>query len=84
MSAIEQLDQINIEEFIRRYQQQPFELIEGELKPIMPPVAMHGLMVRALFVLLYQHCVAHELGEVITEMPNAIFRKRKTGRVNRL
>ena len=35
----------------------------------MPPVAIHGVILRALFRLLDAFCLSNHLGEVITEMP---------------
>jgi Uma2 family endonuclease len=67
---IERIDHITLSDFVRLYEQSgPFELIDGEMKPLMPPVAIHGLMIRALFRLLDAFCTTHHLGEVITEMP---------------
>ena len=70
MSAIERVEPMTLEEFARLYEQEgPFELIDGERRLLMPPVAIHGFTIRALFLLLYNFCVTHNLGEVITEMP---------------
>jgi len=41
-----------MDEFIRQYEQQPFELINGERIERMPPVAIHGEIVRLLIALL--------------------------------
>jgi Uma2 family endonuclease len=70
MSMLEQIEQLTLEEFVRLYEKEgPFEFIDGQKKPIMPPVAIHGITVRALFLFLYNHCVARNRGEVIQEMP---------------
>jgi Uma2 family endonuclease len=67
MSAIEQM---SLEEFVRLYETEgAFELIDGERIPQMPPVALHGWMLRQLFLALYNHCFSHQLGEIFTEMP---------------
>jgi Uma2 family endonuclease len=59
-----------LEEYARLYEQEgPFEIIDGERRPLMPPVVLHGLMIRALFRLLDAHCTTLSLGEVVTEMP---------------
>jgi Uma2 family endonuclease len=70
MSAIEQTGLLTIEEFVRLYDREgPFEIIDGERKPIMPPVLLHGMIVRLLWRLLDPFCVAHGLGEVFTDVP---------------
>lgn len=59
---------LTIEEYVRLYTQEgPFEIIGGERRDRMPPVAFHQITIRALFVILYQHCIKHNLGEVFTE-----------------
>ena len=44
-----------MDEFIRQYDEAPFELVDGERIPLVPPVAEHGevirLLLRALFAL---------------------------------
>lgn len=70
MSTVEQVELLTIEEFVRMYEQEgAFEILDGERKEIMPPVAIHGLIVRALFLILYDYCRENQLGEVIQEMP---------------
>jgi Uma2 family endonuclease len=70
MGAIERVERLTLEEYSRLYEQEgPFELIDGERRALMPPVALHGLMIRALFRLLDAFCTARALGEVVTEMP---------------
>ncbi len=49
MGTIERVERLTLEEFSRLYEQEgPFELIDGERRALMPPVALHGLMIRAL------------------------------------
>lgn len=70
MGAIERVERLTLDEYSRLYEQEgPFELIDGERRALMPPVALHGLMIRALFRLLDAFCTARALGEVVTEMP---------------
>jgi Uma2 family endonuclease len=70
MSTIERIERLSLQEYARLYEHEgPFELIDGERRPLMPPVVLHGLFIRALFRLLDAHCTLHNLGEVITEMP---------------
>lgn len=68
MAAIERVQDLTLEEFSRLYDQEgPFEIIDGERLPKMPNIARHSLMIRMLFVLLYQHSIANALGEVFNE-----------------
>lgn len=60
---------MTLDEFMAEYHKQPFELVNGEKKPIMPNVMVHQLMLRALFRILDAFCLAHKIGEVITELP---------------
>lgn len=70
MSAVEQTQLLTLEEFSRLYDQEgAFELVDGERKPLMPPVAIHGWIIRTLFLALYHHCAPARLGEVFTELP---------------
>lgn len=61
--------------FIREYDRAPFELINGERKPIMPGVSGHIYVIRLLFLLLYTHTAQNRLGEVFPEatfiLPNS-------------
>src|SRR4051794_41118389 len=45
-----------MDEFIRQYEAAPFELIDGERSPLMPPVAEHGEVIR----LLIRHLFGYE------------------------
>lgn len=70
MTTPTQLDLLTLTEYIRLYEQEgPFEIIDGERVMLVPPVALHAFMIRALFVILYQHCNDNQLGEVLTETP---------------
>lgn len=70
MSAVERIERLTLDEFVRLYEQYgPFEIINGERRPLMPPVAIHGLMIRLLWRILDAFCVANKIGEVVTEMP---------------
>ena len=70
MSTIEQLEQLSLDDLIRIYDQEgAFEFVDGERKPLMPPVALHGLTIRILFRLLDAFCQTRQFGEVFTEMP---------------
>jgi Uma2 family endonuclease len=68
--SIERVEPLTVEEYARLYEQEgPFEIIDGERRLLMPPVALHGLIIRALFRLLDPFCGAEHLGEVMTKMP---------------
>jgi hypothetical protein len=50
MSTAERVERLTLEEYARLYEQEgAFEIIDGERRPLMPPVVLHGLMIRALF-----------------------------------
>ncbi len=69
MTTPTQINALTLQDYIRQYQADgPFEIINGERKPLMPPVTLHNLIVRALFRLLDAHCVKHGTMEVFTEM----------------
>lgn len=53
--------------FLELFAQQPFELINGERKPIMPGVSGHSELIRSLFLALYNWSVEKQIGEVLTE-----------------
>jgi Uma2 family endonuclease len=61
--------QITIEEFIRLYDEQPFELVDGEKIPLSPTVAGHNDLTRILLRFLDRHTEANHLGEVYSESP---------------
>ena len=69
MNAIERIAQMTLDEFIEAYNRQPFEFVNGEKRPLMPNVAIHQWILRALFRLLDAYCVAGQLGEVMFELP---------------
>lgn len=63
------LDLLTLDEFVRFYETEgPFEIINGERRAIVPPVALHGLTTRAFFKFLEGFCSAHDLGQVFFEM----------------
>jgi len=70
MSTAEQMELLTIEEFVRLYEEEgAFEILDGERREIMPPVAIHVWIIRALFRILDAYCHQHSLGEVFQEMP---------------
>jgi Uma2 family endonuclease len=70
MITTTKIDDMTLAEYVRLYEQDgAFEIIDGERKSLMPPVALHGLIVRTLFFIIYTFCKKHDLGEVLQEMP---------------
>jgi len=69
MSTTQQVQLMTLDEFIREYTKAPFELVNGERRPIMPNVAIHQWTLRAIFRALDQLCAAQGLGEVFFEGP---------------
>lgn len=73
MTAAEQLDLMTLEDYIQLYDLEgPFEIINGERKPLMPTVPRHGFVIRILFRILDAFCTTRALGEVFTELPYAL------------
>jgi len=61
---------MTIDDFIRRYDSEgPFELIEGEIRPVSPTVLGHNICTRAVFRPVDDFVIEHQLGEVFTEAP---------------
>jgi Uma2 family endonuclease len=60
----------SLDDYVTLYEQEgPFEIINGERIPLMPPVAIHVLVIRSLFRVLDPFCQQNNLGQVFTEMP---------------
>jgi Uma2 family endonuclease len=66
---MEQVNLMTLEEFSREYDKAPFELVNGERRPIYPKVAIHQWIVRETFRLLYPFCADNKLGEVFFSGP---------------
>lgn len=65
-----QTQALSLEEYIRRYEEEgAFEIIAGEWRKIIPPVMIHGWIIRTLMRVLDEFCRTHKLGEIITESP---------------
>jgi len=58
-----------MDEFIRQYEAAPFELIDGERIPLMPPVAAHGEVIRLLTRILFVYEEINPNIIVYSEMP---------------
>jgi Uma2 family endonuclease len=60
---------MSLDDFIRLYSKQPFELINGANIPLMLQLAGHGEIVQILGISLDQYAAAHQLGEAWMRMP---------------
>lgn len=60
---------MTIADFIELYEEQPFELIEGERIPLVPPVMIHVLLVKRLLLILSQYEQQTGQGEAFAEAP---------------
>lgn len=70
MANVTQTDLLTIDEYVRLYARDgAFEIINGEGKPLLPPVTSHGLTTRLLFRILDLFCLQNGLGEVFAKMP---------------
>ena len=58
-----------MDEFIRQYEQEPFELVEGERIPLMPPVGSHSETIRLLNRAFYGYEAINPNIIVYTESP---------------
>ncbi len=68
MTTLERIQGMSLREFERRYDQAgPFELINGEIKPMSPTKSRHSVVARTLFRALDAFCLADGLGEVFSE-----------------
>lgn len=68
MTTLERIQGMSLREFERRYDGDgPFELINGEVKPMSPTKSRHSAVTRTLFRLLDDLCLSQNLGEVFTE-----------------
>ncbi|MFN8448761.1 MAG: Uma2 family endonuclease [Anaerolineae bacterium] len=57
-------------EFIRQFDEAPFELIDGERIVIVPTVLKHGLVLKLIYSLLLGYEQAHpDVAEVFSELP---------------
>ncbi len=64
---IERTDTLTIEEFVRRYDEAPFEFINGRFIPVHPPLFGHSVAIKHIYdaIFLYNH--EHDYGDVFTE-----------------
>lgn len=60
---------IHIDDFIRLYNDAPFELINGERIAVVPGVAGHIATIRAIMRILDAYITGNKLGQVFSEAP---------------
>jgi Uma2 family endonuclease len=58
-----------LDEYMRLYDEQPFELINGEKVIKMPYVIEHGDIIELMYLAIYMIVSAKQLGKIIHEMP---------------
>jgi len=58
-----------LDEYMRLYDEQPFELINGERVIKMPNVIEHGDIIELLYLAIYMVVSAKQLGKIVREMP---------------
>ncbi len=58
-----------LDEFIRQYDEAPFELVNGERIPLMPPVLEHGEIIQLLNELLVWYKQINPNISILTEVP---------------
>ena len=64
---VERVRELTIEEFVRLYDKQPFEIINGERKMMSPTKFGHSKISKRVYDALLLYCIAHGLGEVFFE-----------------
>jgi len=64
---IEQTKTLTIEEFVRKYDEAPFEIINGRLIPVHPPLYGHSKAIKRIYDAILFYNQEHYYGEVFTE-----------------
>lgn len=59
---------MSVEEFIRRYDEQPFEILNGEIVPMSPSVSGPTYIANKLAQFINFYAIPKELGEALIEM----------------
>jgi Uma2 family endonuclease len=60
---------MSLDEYMRLYDEQPFELINGEKVIKMPNVIEHGDIIELLYLAIYTFVSTKQLGKIVREMP---------------
>lgn len=58
-----------LDEFVRLYDQQPFELVNGIRDDVLPQVAGHGEVVQSLWLAIDRYAASHQLGDAFMRAP---------------
>ncbi len=69
MAINERVEHITLDEWIRLSADGPIEIIDGEVIHVSPSVIGPNVITRALFLVVYNFGIAHDLGEAFTEAP---------------
>lgn len=64
-----QSETMSLDEFIQRYEQSRFEFIDGEIISIMPPAALHVLIVDLMRDLIKDYIRVQKTGRAFSEAP---------------
>jgi Uma2 family endonuclease len=56
-----------LDDFIAEFERAPFELIDGERKPLVPPVALHIYVISQVIEALVAYRIRHSTGRFFTE-----------------
>lgn len=64
---VERARELTIDEFMRLYDEQPFEIINGERKMMSPTKFGHSKISKRIYDALLLYCLSHGLGEVFFE-----------------
>ncbi|HLA42315.1 MAG TPA: hypothetical protein VJZ27_02700, partial [Aggregatilineales bacterium] len=64
-----QIEALRLDDFIRQYEDNPFEIINGERIPLMPPVTIHALIIKRLLLLFGEYEKRTQHGEAFSEAP---------------
>ncbi len=70
-------DTLTLDEFIRRYDEQPFEFINGEIRRLSPTMFGHNYVASILIAALVGHITPRNLGRVFVEAPFVLTYERK-------
>lgn len=68
---------MSLAEFVRRFDESPFELIEGEVQLLSPNMPRSSRVNGRIFRLLAAHVEAHQQGEVFIETPFVLQREKQ-------
>ena len=68
-SMIERTQSLTLEEFARRFEQSPFEIIDGRWIPMSPTSFGHGTVTKRIVARFLEYEQEHDTGEVFFEVP---------------